>query len=177
MTVILTYVIIFILVLIFFSGINYYNTQNEPTNYILRSLYHANIEHLAINMFSLYNLSYVETAVGRTQFVFAIVFIWLVSSLLLYFIHIIFPSRKVYTVGFSGVIFGLAVVFYSLLGETTTITLTRLLVGIIPQFFMQGISFEGHLSGIIAGVLYVIFFEKTISNNSINNLANSIQYI
>ena len=85
-------------------------------------------------------------------------FIWIVSSVLLYIYHIIFPSRKVYTVGFSGVIFGLIVVFYSLMNYSHREMLLPLAAAIVPQLFTLGISYEGHIAGIIAGFLYLYFF-------------------
>ena len=152
-----TYIIIGIIVLIFFS-FNFYDTKYEPINYILRSLYHANTSHLVANSISLYALSFMEQAIGRTQFLFAILFIWILSSIILYIIHLLFPSRKIYTVGFSAVIFGLIVVYYFMMNNNAGITLAGLVISIIPQLFIRGISFEGHLSGIIAGFIYILLF-------------------
>lgn len=154
----LSYIIIGILVLIFFSPVNFYDTGKEPVDYILRSLYHANTTHLIANTFSLYSLSFIEDIIGKTQFLFSILFIWIVSSILLYFVHLVIPSRKVYTVGFSAVIFGLVVIYYSLLNRGASVTLGGLVISILPQLFIRGISFEGHLCGIVAGILYVLLF-------------------
>lgn len=155
---IISYIIIGIIVIIFISPINFYDTKNEPVNYIVRSLYHANTTHLLINMFSFYNLSFMEDVIGKTKFLTAILFIWIVSSILLYFYQKIFPSRKKYTVGFSAVIFGLIVVYYSLINISKRKMLLPLLASIIPQLFMIGISFEGHICGIIAGFMFVTLF-------------------
>ena len=99
-----------------------------------------------------------EEIIGWGQFLFAILFIWIVSGIILYIIHKVFPSRKVYTVGFSGVIFGLIVVYYTLLGKGPGVSFIGLLVSILPQLVVPGISFEGHLSGIIAGIIFVLLF-------------------
>ncbi|AEX61833.1 putative rhomboid protein [Megavirus courdo7] len=146
------------MVVIYFSPANFYDTSNELVNYSLRTYYHANIEHLIANSISLYYLSFLEDLLGHTQFAIAIIFIWLVSSMILYIIHAIMPSRKVYTVGFSGVIFGLIVIYYFSLNQNPGITMTGLIISILPQLVVPGISFEGHLSGIIAGVIYVTLF-------------------
>lgn len=151
----LSYVIIVILILVFVS-FNFADTSNELANYVLRSTYHADMSHLVANLISFYGLSYMETIIGPRQFLSAIIFIWIASSVILYLIHIMFPSRKVTTVGFSGVIFGLIVVYYSVLNQGAAIP--GLIISIIPQLFATGISFEGHLSGIIAGIIYVFFF-------------------
>lgn len=154
----LSYIIIGILVLIFFSPLNFYDIGNEPIDYILRSLYHADTTHLVANTLSLYSLSFMEDIIGKTQFLFSILFIWIVSSILLYIVHLLIPSRKVYTVGFSAVIFGLIVIYYSLLNRNASVTFAGLAISILPQLFIKGISFEGHLSGIVAGILYVFLF-------------------
>ncbi|AGF85170.1 membrane protein [Moumouvirus goulette] len=161
-----TYILLIILVVIYFSPINFYNTNNEIINYLLRTFYHANLEHLLANSISLYSLSFLEDLMGHKQFAMAIIFIWIVSSIILYIIHALIPSRKVYTVGFSGVIFGLIVIYYMSLGQGAGITLTGLVVSILPQLVIPGISFEGHLSGIIAGLIYITLFpiNKRIQN-------------
>ena len=155
---IITYIILGIIVLIFFSSLNFYDTGYDIVDYPLRSFYHANISHLVANGISLYALSFMEDIIGWGQFLLAILFIWIVSSIILYVIHIIFPSRKIYTVGFSAVIFGLIVVYYSLLNQSPAVTLAGLVVSILPQIAIPGISFEGHLAGIIAGIIYVLLF-------------------
>ena len=155
---VVSYVILGIMVLIFFTSMNFYSTSNELLNYQLRTFYHANIAHLLANGFSFYNLSFIEDIIGSGQFLLAIVFISVVSSLLLYFYHKFVPSRKVLTVGFSGVIFGLFVVYFSLMGQNSILSVGGLLLSIIPQLLVPGISFEGHVCGIIAGCIYVLFF-------------------
>ncbi|XWV24766.1 mg642 protein [Tupanvirus deep ocean] len=155
---IITYIILGIIVLIFFSSFNFYDTGYDIVDYPLRSFYHANTSHLIANGISLFALSFMEEIIGWDQFLLAILFIWIVSSILLYIIHIIFPSRKIYTVGFSAVIFGLIVIYYSLLNQSAAVTLAGLVISILPQLAIRGISFEGHLAGIIAGVIYVVLF-------------------
>lgn len=164
MTILITYILIFSMVLIYLSPINFYDTKSDIINYGIRPFYHADSSHLIANMISFYGLSSMENILGSSQYLFAIVFIWFFSSLFLYVYHLIFKSQKVYTVGFSGVIFGLIVVYYTLMGKTTTETTYSLLLSIIPQLFMTGISSEGHACGILAGLLYVkvrnLFFLK-----------------
>lgn len=154
-----TYIIIVIIAMVFLLMPSCYDTKVELLNYLVRSFCHADAQHLLINAISFYNLTYIESAIGSAQFGFAIFFIWIVSSVLLWLVHKMIPSRKVTTVGFSGVIFGLIIVYFNLLGTNSTITIVGLLVSIIPQFFMPRISFEGHLCGIVAGVIYCLLFK------------------
>ncbi|BCS83324.1 putative rhomboid protein [Cotonvirus japonicus] len=153
-----TYIILILLVVVYFSPFNFYNTNNDALNYLLRTGYHANIQHLLANAFSFYMLSFLEDVMGHGKFAFCILFIWVVSSLLLLALHTVLPSRKVYTVGFSGVIFGLIVVYLMSLNSNKGITIAGLVLSIIPQLLVPGISFEGHLCGIVAGFIFVILF-------------------
>ena len=150
-------IIILIIIAIIFSTNIQYNTGQDAIDYPIRAFYHADLQHLLANGISLYNLSFMEDVLGRTKFLSAILFIWIVSSLLLYLFHTLIPSRKVYTIGFSGVIFGLIVVYFSLLGNKN-IGLAGLIISILPQIFVPGISFEGHLAGIISGIIYITIF-------------------
>lgn len=154
----ITYIILGILVLVFFTGLNNVNTSNEPMNYLLRSFYHANLSHLVANGISFYGLSFIEDAIGSNNYLFSIVFIWVVSSMLLYIWHTIMPSRKIRTVGFSGIVFGLIVVYLSLMGKGFGLSAAGLAITILPQIFVSGISWEGHICGVIAGALYVMLF-------------------
>jgi membrane associated rhomboid family serine protease len=155
-----TLIILGIIVLIFFLNMEK-ETGIEPIDYGLRGFYHANLQHLIANGFSFLALSFMEDVLGWKRFLFLIFFIWIVSTIILYGIHAVFPSRKVKTVGFSGVIFGLIVVYYSLMGESKYVNMIGLVASIIPQLFMIGISFEGHISGIIAGLIYIFTIGKT----------------
>jgi membrane associated rhomboid family serine protease len=155
---IVSYVILAILFIVYFTSLNNYNTSNEFINYHLRAFYHANLSHLIANAISLYALSFMENVIGSARFLFAIIFIWIFGSIILYLIHKMFPSRKRYTLGFSGVIFGLFVIYYTLLNQGPGVTFAGLIISILPQIMIPGISFEGHLAGIFAGILYVILF-------------------
>lgn len=169
---IITYIILGIIITIFFIMKDFYDTGYDIIDYPLRAFYHADLDHLIANSISLYTLSFIEDIMGSAQFLFAIIFIWIVSSILLYIEHLILPSRKVYTVGFSAVIFGLIVIYYSLLNRSPAVTFTGLTISILPQLFVPGISWEGHLCGILAGILYVILFpiKKNIDQSTIPNL-------
>jgi rhomboid domain-containing protein 1 len=155
---VVSYIILAILVLVYFTNMNLYETSSEIVNYQLRSFYHANLQHLAANAISFYGLSFIEDVIGTSQFIVCVTFLWFVSSLLLYVYHQIFQSRKIVTVGFSAVIFGLFVVYFSLLHERPSMTVAKLMISILPQMIIPGVSFDGHVCGIVAGFLYVTLF-------------------
>lgn len=155
---IVTFALLGIMILVYFTSLNFYNTGHDVIDYPLRSFYHADMNHLIANSISFIALSFMEEAIGSKQYLFAIFFIWIVSNIILYAIHYFFPSRKVYTVGFSGVIFGLVVIYYTLLNMGPGITFLGLAISIIPQLAVPGISWEGHIAGVIAGIIYVMLF-------------------
>ena len=155
---VVTYVILGILFLIYLSEYNMQDTGIEIYDYYIRTMYHVNMSHLLANSVSLIILSPMEDILGWQKFLFAIIFIWIISVFILIVIHQAVPSRKVPTYGFSGVIFGLMVIYLYLLNRDEMLSIVALVASVIPQIFIQGISFEGHLSGIIAGFMFVKFF-------------------
>lgn len=169
---IVTVIILGILIMVFLTSLNNFNTGNELVDYNLRAFYHANWSHLVANSISFIALSFMEEVMGWQQFFISIIFIWIVSSMILYIIHKLYPSRKVYTVGFSGVIFGLYVVYISLLNTSPTVSIVGLAISILPQFFVKGISFEGHLAGILAGIIYVLIFRPRHFAKNIPKIKN-----
>ena len=63
------------------------------------------------------------------------------------------------SIGFSGVIIALQItyLFYARGGLTNSLTdIQWVLIQILPQFMIAGISFEGHLSGFISGLATVL---------------------
>lgn len=155
-----TYLIIGIMVLVFISPINFFDTGNDPVDYLLRTAYHANLTHLIVNMISFYYLSFIEVEIGWPLFIVAIVFIWIVSSMMLYFYHQFVPSQKVYTVGFSGVVFGLVVIYYFMMDIDRKPVFRDLFIGLVAQLFIPDISVAGHFFGIVAGFLFVGIFPE-----------------
>lgn len=155
----ITIIILCTLILIFVFHLER-ESNNEVLNYGLRAFYHANTQHLVANGISLVLLSTVETALGWQKFLSIILFLWVASTFFLYITHLIIPSIKVKTIGFSGVIYGLYVVYFSLLGQTKYVNLGILIASIVPQFFVKGISVEGHLCGILAGLVCVGLFGR-----------------
>lgn len=100
-----------------------------------------------------------------------LLFLTLTSSLLLFAFHRLFPSTRVPTVGFSGVLVGLIVVKNIMLGSDLETVATDILIQILPDLLRPRTSFLGHFSGAIAGILYVILLESDrVSKNANNKL-------
>jgi rhomboid domain-containing protein 1 len=133
------------------------NTGLGPVDYTLRSFFHANLIHLAANLFTLWQLSDLAKSFTTQQFINLIIMLTILSSSILYLINYLIPSTKTITIGFSGVIFGLFVVSQKLSGYDLTHIGTKNIIQILPQLLIPGISFWGHLSGIISGFIYIFF--------------------
>ena len=132
-------------------------TNNSFQQHLLHSFLHANMSHLMVNLYSIYNLSFLETTLGSTNYAVLITSILILSS---YIQHLFgkmneagffpFPTCAV---GFSAVILGL-VVYYNLTtgGGFNSEQLRQMIVLLIVPFIRNPkTSLAGHLSGIIAG--------------------------
>lgn len=132
-----------------------FSSRFEIVNYLFRSLQHANLYHLIANMYALWNLKGLSESLGTFNFLLSTTVIWLISSLILYIIHQVMPTTKKITVGFSGVLLGLTLINQYQFTDLNLAS-TELLKTILPHFFIPGISFWGHFSGLIAGIIYVL---------------------
>ena len=122
---------------------------------------HGGLEHIAANLFSFVNIgSYCEINTDKRSYSAAIVLSMLMSGLSV----TMFSSG--YTVGFSGVVFGIlgyfAVLLYKDDGQwdrSDIYLVGRMIVPNIIVSFMPGVSLAGHaggfLGGIIAGLLFI----------------------
>ncbi len=122
---------------------------------------HGGLEHIAANLFSFVNIgSYCEINTDKRSYSAAIFLSMLMSGLSV----TMFSSG--YTVGFSGVVFGIlgyfAVLLYKDDGQwdrSDIYLVGRMIVPNIIVSFMPGVSLAGHaggfLGGIIAGLLFI----------------------
>ncbi|KAL0907333.1 hypothetical protein M5K25_021734 [Dendrobium thyrsiflorum] len=139
--------------------------------FFLSAFYHMGESHLVYNMMSLlWKGIQLETSMGSVEFASMVaallglsqgITLLLAKSLLLFFDYETAYYNQ-YAVGFSGVLFAMKVVLNS---ESDNLTsLNGLLVParhaawvelILIQLFVPGVSFLGHLGGILAGLLYL----------------------
>jgi len=155
--------------------------------------FHMGILHILLNMMSFLPLgSSLEKTLGTIRYAYLILLVSILNSFIHIFISYLLFYNPFYStsfiyecsVGFSGVIFTLLVI--NLHSSTEQ---TRSLFGIIKvpssfyawvllvvlQLIMPGVSFLGHLSGIISGYLYNFGYlnKLFISNSIINSLETS----
>lgn len=153
-------VLALLMIMIYFFHVPLPNTSVNGVDYILRSFYHADVIHLVSNLLVLSRLTVLGRILTPLKLIQLLVFLAVVSSLLLYALHTIFPSTSKLTVGFSGILFGLIVVKNALSGAQITDILTDVVILLLPSIIQPNISFLGHFAGAIAGFIYVFLFNK-----------------
>lgn len=139
--------------------------------FFLSPFYHVGEPHLVYNMLSLlWKGIQLETSMGSSEFASMVaalltmsqgITLLLAKSLLLFFDYEK-PFYSEYAVGFSGVLFAMKVVLNS---QSENYTYVHGLVVparyaawaelVLIQIFVPGVSFLGHLGGILAGILYL----------------------
>ncbi|KAK4437530.1 Rhomboid-like protein 14, mitochondrial [Sesamum alatum] len=144
--------------------------HKDLKRFILSAFYHIGESHLVYNMLSLlWKGIQLESAMGSVEFasmVAALVGMSQGITLLLAKVLLLFEYERAYyneyAVGFSGVLFAMKVVLYS---QSDNYTYVQGFVVparyaawaelILIQMFVPGVSFLGHLGGILAGLLYI----------------------
>ncbi|KAK3008801.1 hypothetical protein RJ639_013647 [Escallonia herrerae] len=140
--------------------------------YFLSAFYHTGEPHLFYNMISLlWKGIQLETSLGSVKFASMIaalvgmsqgITLLLAKSLLLFGYERAYYHE--YAVGFSGVLFAMKVVLNSLSLNDTHVLGMRVPAHyaawvelILVQVMVPGVSFLGHLGGVLAGLLYIHF--------------------
>ena len=122
-----------------------------PWTIITSAFVHANLIHIGVNMYSLYVLGVpLERYLGRVRFT-ALYFIGAIGSS----VGVEFLS-KVGALGASGAIFallGVLVLFSRRLGFSPTWLIVIGVVNLVYGFVDPEISWQGHLGGLVTGLL------------------------
>ena len=119
---------------------------------------HGSFDHLVVNTLPLVVLGGLVAIHGSRKFLTATVFITLVGGGALWVV-----GRTAIHVGASGLVFGffgylIARAWYTrsivavLIAVVVAVVYGGILLGVLP-FFQEGVSWEGHLTGLIAGAL------------------------
>ena len=128
---------------------------------------HENFQHLISNTIPFFLLMltlfyFYKGISGRV-----LILIWLVDGVCVWL-----SGREAYHIGASGIVYGLAsfLFFSGILRRDSRLAAITLVIaflygsmiwGVFPDFFPgKNISFEAHLWGLIAGVVFAIFYRK-----------------
>ncbi|KAF5452163.1 hypothetical protein F2P56_027193 [Juglans regia] len=145
--------------------------HRDLKRFFLSAFYHVGESHLVYNMMSLlWKGIQLETSMGSAEFASMVtallgmsqgITLLLAKSLLLFFDYER-PYYSEFSVGFSGVLFAMKVVLnsqsenYSYVhGVVVPARYAAWAELILIQMFVPGVSFLGHLGGILAGLLYL----------------------
>ncbi|KAJ9170203.1 hypothetical protein P3X46_018329 [Hevea brasiliensis] len=145
--------------------------HKELKRFFLSAFYHVGESHLVYNMMSLlWKGIQLETSKGSVEFASMVaalltmsqgITLLIAKSLLLFFDYEK-PFYSEYAVGFSGVLFAMKVVLNSqsenyayVHGLVVPARYAAWAELILIQMFVPGVSFLGHLGGILAGLLYL----------------------
>lgn len=134
---------------------------------ITSPLIHADWSHLMANSVSVFLLMSFLFYFYKELAFRSFILIYLLSGIWLWF-----AGRDSYHIGASGIIYGMAAFLFvsglirknpRLMALTLVITFIygSMIWGIFPDFFpKKNISWEGHLMGLVAGILVAVFYRK-----------------
>jgi membrane associated rhomboid family serine protease len=137
--------------------------HGEPYRLLTSAFLHAppnsglGVAHILFNMWALWMIGpQLEQVLGRARFLALYLLSALGGSVLLYLVD---PSQP--AVGASGAIFGLFGAFFVVgrkLGAPTGGIVFLLVINLILTFAVPGISWQGHLGGLITGSLLAVAY-------------------
>lgn len=138
---------------------NYIYVQNGEIYRLFTSMFlHADVLHLAFNMYALYILGpIVERYYGKSRFLL----IYIVSGILGSIFSCIFMSSNSFSIGASGAIFGLlgSIAYFTYYYRATLQGFLRsqiipvILINLGLGLFISSIDLSAHIGGLIGGIL------------------------
>ncbi|KAL6008978.1 Rhomboid-like protein 14, mitochondrial [Asimina triloba] len=167
-----------------------YTSNRDLKRFFLSAFYHMNESHLVYNMLSLlWKGIQLETSMGSMEFAAMVAELVAMSQgitlLLAKSLHVFFDYDRAYyyehAVGFSGVLFAMKVVLNSRSSDYTYVH--GLIVParyaawaelILIQLFVPGVSFLGHLGGILAGLLYLRWKRSFTGSDPVTTVIGNI---
>jgi membrane associated rhomboid family serine protease len=137
-----------------------YVAQGDWWRLITSAFLHANLLHIAFNMYFLWFVgSAVEQALGRGRFIL----IYFVSALAGSAGALVLTPTK-FTVGASGALFGLLGAALVLERQRNFVlggsALALIVINLILSFTLSNISVGGHIGGLIGGILCTLVLSK-----------------
>ncbi|MGJ9372333.1 rhomboid family intramembrane serine protease [Nesterenkonia sp. CF4.4] len=140
----------------------------EPWRMLTSALVHspANAMHLLFNMFALWFIGRaIEPALGRLRYIALLVLSALGGSVAVLFLT---PATTP-TLGASGAVFGLFGALFILMRATGSQTggiLALIAINVVISFVIPGISWQGHLGGLLVGVACALVISKAPSRST-----------
>ena len=138
-----------------------YIENGEYYRFITVALLHGGLWHLAFNLYALHALgTLVEGYFGRNKYALILLFSLLSGSTF----SVLFNPAYVYSIGASGMIFGLFGAL-ALIGKRTGVEWRSVLIivglNFAIGFVLGGVDWRGHLGGLIGGTLITAVLNRT----------------
>jgi membrane associated rhomboid family serine protease len=132
----------------------------EPWRVLTAAVAHGSILHLLFNMYALFLMgSVLEPALGRGRFIMLFVLTALGGCVA---VLLIAPGATV--IGASGAVFGMFGAFFIIqrrLGGNATQIMVVIAINLVLSFIIPGISWEGHVGGLIVGAALGAILSRT----------------
>jgi len=127
---------------------------------ITAAFLHANIIHIAFNMFALWAIGTpVEHYLGRSRFIGLYLVSGLAGSA-----GALLQAPDIVTVGASGAIFGILgamlILEWQLTGSLAGQAMTWIIINLVFSFTFAGISWGGHIGGLVGGILVTLAYAR-----------------
>jgi membrane associated rhomboid family serine protease len=145
--------IVIIFSLYFTSVITSIPSGKDVMSQFASNFVHADIYHLFSNLFSLYALSRIEVRIGPKAFFSLIAVLLISNSIVESIVHTLKPDLR-YSIGFSGVLFGIA--SWEIVTTQTVDMFILASIGlnvVRPSLCNDKISLAGHSIGAVTGVI------------------------
>ena len=123
---------------------------------------HIDTVHLLSNLFALYTLSSVEQEMGYKPFVWLLIFLVLLNTLMEYAFRVLFAYKEC-SIGFSGILFGF--MFYEIFSKKKfdiEIFIATVITVMVPSLSDKShkISTMGHVIGALSGIVGAVMWKK-----------------
>ena len=115
---------------------------------------HVDVYHLSGNLLALYALARVEKDIGSKPFAGLIGFLLMFNSILEVMLHKMFPDDVPCSIGFSGILFGIAA--YELITTKkidVILVLSIIFMVVLPSYKNAKASLSSHIIGALSGII------------------------
>lgn len=120
---------------------------------------HIDFIHLLMNSLSLLQLRHIEKRCGMMNYCTMLIYFAIMTRLLTRYIYIISNNVNIISIGFSGILFGLITLYppSNIFGVKIHPQLIPVALLFLTQMTVRNAGFIGHLSGILAAWIFMLF--------------------
>lgn len=155
----LSTVIIIVFLLITFMNIKSFYCDNKLLESFYSNFIHIEPYHLGSNLFSLYAISRIEKKLGSKNFFFLLLSILSINTIIEYVLKKNFDICC--GIGFSGVLFSLFTFELIISKKLDLYLISSIILSVyVPSVNNENISFWGHATGTITGLIIGTLYKK-----------------